>query len=80
MARHSSPFAFAACVTAIVLGGNPAAAETPLDIDGCTAKRQVSLDERIAACTTLLASGRWSGKDLVWVYSHRGSAYRSKND
>lgn len=46
------------------------------DIDRCENKtRQVPDDQRIAACSALINSGQYRGKDLSWIYSNRGVSY-----
>lgn len=37
-------------------------------------------DERIAACTGVINSGRWHGANLAWAFLNRGRAYRDKDD
>jgi tetratricopeptide (TPR) repeat protein len=37
-------------------------------------------DARIAACTRVIDSGKWSGPSVAWAYSSRGSAYLSKGN
>ncbi len=37
-------------------------------------------DEKIAACTRAMNSGRWHGPGLAWAYIHRGNAYKAKRD
>jgi tetratricopeptide (TPR) repeat protein len=50
-------------------------------IDGCVNKGDAfSLDQRIAACTAAIDSGRWSGQGLAWAYNDRGNAYAIKAD
>lgn len=35
-------------------------------------------DAKLAACSAVIASGRWRGRDLAWAYNNRGNAYRDK--
>jgi tetratricopeptide (TPR) repeat protein len=37
-------------------------------------------DERIAACTRAINSGRWKGSGLAWAYENRSIAYHDKGD
>jgi lipoprotein NlpI len=37
-------------------------------------------DEKIAACTHAINSGRWSGSNLAWAYSSRGRRYFDEGD
>ena len=37
-------------------------------------------DAGIAACTSVIASDRWSGRDLAWAYTNRCLVYRDKGD
>src|ERR1700761_9583648 len=59
---------------AMLLSMRPAAAD---DADTCT---HGSGDDRIAACTRAINSGRWTGSGLAWAYLNRGKAYRDKAD
>jgi tetratricopeptide (TPR) repeat protein len=40
----------------------------------------LSADERISACTTVIDSHHYSGKDSAWAYDNRGNAYLEKQD
>jgi tetratricopeptide (TPR) repeat protein len=42
--------------------------------------RQFAPDVMIDACNTLIASGRWSGKDSAWLYNNIGKGYFFKAD
>jgi tetratricopeptide (TPR) repeat protein len=37
-------------------------------------------EEKIAACTNAIKSGRWSGRDLAWAYDNRGYIYGFKGE
>jgi tetratricopeptide (TPR) repeat protein len=37
-------------------------------------------DVMIAACNTLIQSGRWTGKDAAWLYNNIGKGYFLKGD
>ena len=47
------------------------------DADTCV---KGSGDEKIAACTAAIESGKWKGRDLAWAYTNRGCAYNAKKD
>jgi lipoprotein NlpI len=47
------------------------------DADTCV---KGSGDEKIAACTGVIKSGKWSGRGLAWAYINRGWAYNVKED
>lgn len=56
----------------------PAHALTQHDIDRCT--ENAKPNDAIPACTTVITSGRWKGKDLAWASYNRGLAYRRAGD
>src|SRR5262245_37976109 len=56
----------------------PAVADFAEDTKLCNGG--ANLDERIAACTRQISSGRWKGRDLSVTYNNRGYAYRNKGD
>jgi len=67
----------------------PAAALTKAQINGCTQefnqlaiteRRTLSPDARIADCTVVIKSGRWSGSGLAWAYANRGNAQLERMD
>jgi tetratricopeptide (TPR) repeat protein len=37
-------------------------------------------DQKIAACTAAIKSGKWTGRGLAWAYVNRGWAYNLKED
>jgi len=51
---------------------------TQSDIDRCDESKPTG--EVIAACTAVITSGRWKGKELAWAYYVRGNAYRKSGD
>ncbi len=57
---------------------SPAATLTRQQIDQCKGNEPAKVT--IAACTAVIKSGRWRGKDLVWAYEHRGNAYYDSGD
>jgi lipoprotein NlpI len=68
----------AAIAAYAVLPSLPAHALTQREIDRCTETAKPA--EAIPACTSVITSGRWSGKDLARVYYNRGLAYRRAGD
>jgi tetratricopeptide (TPR) repeat protein len=64
---------------AVLLGLSPAAAQRP-PIYGICAGRDTALDEKIAACSTIIQSGHDSGTNLAVSYFNRGTAYGKKGD
>jgi tetratricopeptide (TPR) repeat protein len=57
------------------------AAPRPADTAGiCTARAQASLDDRIRACSLLIAAQRSDNERLALLYTSRGSAWRAKGD
>src|SRR5215510_9047323 len=69
---------FAGTAVAVILAVWPATAD---DADTCTkASGDMAGDVAIAACTRLIASGRYKGHDLAIFYRNRGNAWRSKGD
>ncbi len=67
--------ALAACV---LLSPAPARALTQRDIDRCA--ENIPAEDAIAACTAVIASGRWKDKDLGWAYYIRGVFHRRRGD
>ena len=56
----------------------PAHALTQHDIDRCT--ENAKPNDAIAACTIVITSGRWKGKDLAGATYNRALAYRRAGD
>ncbi|MGA2945425.1 MAG: tetratricopeptide repeat protein, partial [Xanthobacteraceae bacterium] len=54
--------------------------QDPTNERRCTGQLRASVDERIAACTTLIDSGRYQPVNLAILHDNRGSAYRVKGD
>ena len=75
--RFLSDCAAALFVTATFASASQAATLNQ-QIDQCNGDKQPKVT--IAACAAVIKSGRWRGKDLVWVYEHRGNAYYSSGD
>jgi len=61
---------FAGAAVAVILAVQPATAD---DADTCA--KALSGDEAIAACTRLISSGRYNGRDLAIIYTNRGKAW-----
>lgn len=69
----------AGCIIVGVAATPRTKAETQQQHDWC-AKGASSADLQISACTAVIQSGRYYGKDLAWAFSNRGIAYRAKKD
>jgi tetratricopeptide (TPR) repeat protein len=58
-----------------------ATAQSQQQVDRCANNDQnVTLDQRIDACTAAIASGKWSGPGLAWAYNNRSFAYILQGD
>lgn len=55
----------------------PSVAQTPQQIAACEGKNNVTPDERIANCSTIISASR-PGPDIAWAYANRGNAYYTK--
>src|ERR1700733_6604387 len=64
-------------LSASFVGIQPAAALTRGGVDGCPAARDRTA---IAQCTSVIESGRWSGKNIAWAWFNRGLVYESIGD
>ncbi|OAF06185.1 hypothetical protein AYJ54_21170 [Bradyrhizobium centrolobii] len=69
----------AAATLAMITLISPAAANSA-DERKCSALTQVSPDERIAACTSLLQPGKYGRQSTARVYFNRGSANHAKGE
>jgi len=70
-------------VAAMILGlawTLPAGAQSERGGRACKAEIEVSLDERINACTALIQSGRLTGETLAEVFNNRGGAHYYKSE
>jgi lipoprotein NlpI len=56
----------------------PKSKQSPAATACATGGGQVDLDARIAACTSLIESGKWSGKDIGWAYANRCAVYSAQ--
>ena len=54
--------------------------QSPMTSSACPDQEQHPPDERIAACTRAINSGRWKGSGLAWAYENRSIAYHDKGD
>src|SRR5579864_45275 len=52
----------------------------PADERRCTGQYRASVDDRIAACTALINSGRYQPVNLSILHDNRGVALRAKGD
>src|SRR5690348_18514009 len=71
--------AVAAALVAACASPAATAAQTR-DLRDCATQTQSLADQRIAACTKLLNSGRLKGKPLGVTYGLRGLAYLDRGD
>ena len=56
--------------------GSAAAAENPPYVDQCTEQgKPFSNEIRIDACSAMINSGQYKGKDLAWAFINRGNVY-----
>jgi hypothetical protein len=60
------------CVLAAPVSGSRAADDY---VNTCV---NASGDDKIAACTLAINSGRWSGQGIAWAFRNRGNAYDDK--
>jgi len=66
---------------AALAGGNPPPDQDPLKAEwaACT-KTQSAPDRGIAACTTIISSGKETTRNLAIAYNNRGDGYWAKDD
>jgi tetratricopeptide (TPR) repeat protein len=77
--RKFAPLAGAAIALALIVA--PAAADLQQDVAICNGDvAGASLDQKIASCTAVVESGRYSGANLGYVYVNRANAYDDKGD
>jgi tetratricopeptide (TPR) repeat protein len=57
----------------------PAGAQTSQQISGCSGGKD-GPEQKIAACTAVIQSGRYSGKSLALVFNNRANGYLKKGD
>ena len=67
-------------VTAIVLAGAPALAQTPQERAWCEGEDAVSVDQRIDGCSAVIKAARDRGDKLAEIFNNRGIAYRLKGE
>ena len=81
---HTSPpcrwAAWAALALALPLALAAPARAQSADERRCTGQWRATPDERIAACTVLIESGRYQGANLAILHHDRGLAMRAKGD
>ena len=59
----------------------PALAQTQRQIDQCVNRGKAnSPDVQLQACSMIIQSGKWTGKNLAWAYNDRGDAYTDNKD
>jgi tetratricopeptide (TPR) repeat protein len=61
---------FAVAAAAFLIG--PLHAQTEQQEHWCQGEGGVPEDVQVSACTVLIQSGRYSGRDLAWAYYNRG--------
>jgi len=67
-------------VTAVVLAGAPALAQTPQERAWCEGEDAVSVDQRIDGCSAVIKAARDRGDKLAEAFNNRGIAYRLKGE
>ena len=67
-------------VTALVLAGPGAFAQTQQERQWCESETGVTADQRIDGCSAVIKAGREKGDKLAEVFNSRGVAYRVKGD
>ena len=64
-----------------IVAAGPAGAQTPQQLNWCSGgKDSPSPEQKIAACTAVIQSGRYSGKSLALVFNNRANGYLKKGD
>ena len=56
----------------------PKSKQSPAATACATGGGRIELDARIAACTSLIASDKWKGKDIGWAYANRCAVYSAQ--
>ncbi len=56
----------------------PKSKQSPAANACATGGGRIELDARIAACTNLIDSGKWKGKDIGWAYANRCAVYSAQ--
>ncbi|HEY4921599.1 MAG TPA: tetratricopeptide repeat protein [Xanthobacteraceae bacterium] len=64
----------------VALCAGPAPAQTSQQLDWCSGSFAATGRQRINACTALIDSGRYTGKELARILVDRGDAYRDVLD
>jgi hypothetical protein len=64
-----------------IVAAGPAGAQTPQQLAWCSGgKDSPGPDQKIAACTAVIQSGRYSGKSLALAFNNRANGYLKKED
>ena len=63
------------CLSATLLAGPGAFAQTQQQVDRCNRKGGTTLEQQIAACTTIIESGKYGGTNLAILLNNRGAAF-----
>jgi lipoprotein NlpI len=53
----------------------PPSKQSPAATACATGGGRVSLDARLATCTSLIDSGKWKGRDIAWAYANRAAVH-----
>jgi Flp pilus assembly protein TadD len=77
---HVSLAALVAALVLVVTCRQEAAVAQPADTAVCTARAQASLDDRIRACSLLIAAPSSDSERLAVLHTSRGAAWRAKGD
>jgi tetratricopeptide (TPR) repeat protein len=67
-------------VTALVLAGASAVAQTAQERQWCENETGMTVDQRIDGCSAVIKAGREKGEKLAEAFNNRGIAYRLKGD
>jgi hypothetical protein len=71
---------FGAVIAVGLVPVGPALAQTSQQIAWCSGKDNPSPDQKVAACTAVVATGRFSGRSLALVYNNRANGHLRKNE
>ena len=67
-------------VTALVLAGASAVAQTAQERQWCENETGMTVDQRIDGCSAVIKAGSEKGEKLAEAFNNRGIAYRLKGD
>ena len=72
--------AFGALIAVGLVPVAPALAQTSQQIAWCSGRDNPSPEQKIAACTAVIVSGRYSGRNLALVYNNRANGHLRRNE